>query len=161
MRHDNSIKRKAAERFEAGFGDKGVASALQLPEKTVSSWQYTYRALGKEALFVTSHKKYDHGLKVAAARDVVENGMTRPDVMAKYGIASLTALERWCRTYRGGGPDALLPKPKGRPRKPEKPVYASREEELEARVRELELELEIQKRINALADGIERRSHRR
>ena len=161
MRHDDSTRRKAVELFEAGFGHEGAASILRLPKKTVGKWQYTYRALGKEALFVTSHKKYDHGLKVAAARDVVENGMARPDVMAKYGIASLTPLENWCRAYREGGPDALLPGPKGRPRKPGKPVYASREEELEARVRELELELEIQKRINALADEIERRSHRR
>ena len=83
--------------------------------------------------------------------------MTRPDVLAKYGLASLSPLESWCRAYRDGGPDALLPKPKGRPRKPVKPEYASREEELEARVRELELELEIQKRINALADGIGRK----
>ena len=161
MQHDMSVKRAAADLFDRGFRDKVVASALGLPEKTVEKWLYTYRALGKEALFVTTHKKYSHDLKVAAARDIVENGMTKPDAMAKHGIASLTPLERWCRAYREGGPDALLPKPKGRPRKPGKPVYASREEELEARVRELELELEIQKRINALADGIERRSHRR
>ena len=57
-------------------------------------------------------------------------------------------------------PDALLPKPKGRPKKTE-PVFASREEELEARVRELELELEIQKRINALAEEIERKRQTR
>ena len=161
MKHDSLTRRKAAELFERGVGNKGVASALQVPEKTARKWQYTYRALGKEALFVTAHKKYSHELKVAAARDVVENGMTKPDVMAKYGIASLTPLENWCRSYREGGADALLPKPKGRPRRREAPTYASREEELEARVRELELELEIQKRINALADEIERRSHRR
>ena len=161
MRHDDSLRREAAGLFEAGFGDKRVASALQVPEGTAQKWQYTYRALGKEAPFVTSHRKYDHGLKVAAARDVVEGGMTCPDAMAKYGIASLSPLKNWCRAYREGGPDAPKPKPKGRPRKPEKPAFASREEELEARVRELELELEIQKRINALADGIGRRSHRR
>ena len=161
MRYNDLTRRKAAELFEAGAGGKGVASTLRMPEGTVRKWLYTYRALGKEALFVTSHKKYDHGLKVAAARDVVDKGMTLPEVMAKHGIASLTPLKNWCRAYREGGPDALLPKPKGRPRKPDEPVYASREEELEARVRELELELEIQKRINALADEIERRSHRR
>lgn len=161
MHHDLPLRQMAAELFSQGVGDKGVASALGLPEKTVERWLYTYRALGKEALFVTTRKKYSHELKVAAARDVVENGMTRPDVMAKYGIASLSPLESWCRAYRDGGPDALLPKSKGGPRKPVKPEYASREEELEARVRELELELEIQKRINALADGIGRKQHRR
>ena len=161
MKHDELVRRQAIELFERGYGRWGVASELHLPMQTVEKWQYTYRALGKEALFVTSHKKYSHELKVAAAKDVVEAGMAKPEVMAKYGIASLSPLVSWCRAYREGGPDALLPKPKGRPRKPEKPVYASREEELEARVRELELELEIQKRINALADEVERRSHRR
>ena len=152
-----SVRQAAADLLSRGAGEKRVAAALGIPEKTAERWQYTYRALGKGALFVTTHKKYGHGLKVAAARDVVERGMTKPDAMAKHGVASITALERWCRAYREGGPDALLPKPKGRPRKPERPSYASREEELEARVRELELELEIQKRINALADGLEPR----
>ena len=161
MVHDRALREKAIERFDAGFGYESTAHELGLPVGTVMKWRYTYGALGKGALFVTSHKKYSHELKVAAARDVVERGMTLADAMAKHGIASLTPLKNWCSAYREGGPDALKPKPKGRPRKPEKPAFASREEELEARVRELELELEIQKRINALADEIERRLHRR
>ena len=66
-----------------------------------------------------------------AARDHVENGKTKTEVMAKYAIASIAPLERWCREYRAGGPEALRPKPKGRPRgskskpKPE-PTRASR-----------------------------------
>ena len=161
MRYGSELRKEAVALFDAGFGEKAAARGLGLPAKTVEKWLYTYRALGKEALFVTTHKKYSHELKVAAARDVVERGMTLADAMAKHGIASLTPLKNWCSAYREGGPDALKPKPKGRPRKPDKPAYATREEELEARVRELELELEIQKRINALADEIERRLHRR
>ncbi len=157
MRRGFEEREAAVGLFESGAGYKLAAKRLGIPRRTARKWLYTYRALGKEALFVTTHKKYSHGLKVAAARDVVERGMAKPDAMAKHGVASITALERWCRAYREGGADALLPKPKGRPRKPEKPSYASREEELEARVRELELELEIQKRINALADGLEPR----
>lgn len=153
MRHDAETLKRAAGLFDAGFGYKLVASRLGIPRKTAMKWEYTVRALGKEALFVTTHRKYGYELKVQAARDIVDAGMTKAEVMAKYGIASLSPLERWVRSYREGGPDALLPRPKGRPRKPESPAYASREEELEARVRELELELEIQKRINALADG--------
>lgn len=161
MRHDLSIRKAAAGLFEEGHGFEYVAGQLGLAHNTVRKWLYTYRSRGKEALLVTTHKKYSYELKLAAARDVIEGGMTKAEVMAKHGIASLTPLEGWCRAYREGGADALLPKPKGRPRKPAAPVYASREEELEARVRELELELEIQKRINALADEIERNSHRR
>lgn len=91
----------------------------------------------------------------------LDDGMTKSEVMRRMGIKSVTALERWVRDYRAGGAEALAPRPKGRRPKPARPAFASREEELEARVRELELELEIQKRINALADEIERRSHRR
>ena len=112
MRHDLPVRQMAAELFGQGVGDKGVASALGLPEKTVEGWLYAYRALGKEAPFVTAHKKYSHELKVAAVRDVVENGMTRPDVMAKYGITSLSPLEGWCRAYRGGGPTRCCPSPR-------------------------------------------------
>lgn len=73
MHYDLPVRQMAAELFNQGVGDKGTASALGLPEKTVEGWLYTYRTLGKEALFVTTHKKYSHELKVAAARDVVEN----------------------------------------------------------------------------------------
>ena len=161
MRYGADVRGEAARLFADGWGHEAVAGKLGLSRGTVRKWLYAYRAIGREALFVTSHRKYSHELKVAAARDVVEAGMAKPEVMAKYGIASASPLSSWCRAYREGGPDALLPRPKGRPRKPEGPVFASREEELEARVRELELELEIQKRINALADEVERRSHRR
>lgn len=157
MLRDRSLRETAVDLFEEGFGYKGTAAKLGLSANTVRKWLYTYRAVGKEALFVTTHKEYSHELKVAAARDVAEGGLSWVEVMEKHGIASLTPLKNWCRLYREGGPDALLPKPKGRKRKPDEPVYANRVEELEARVRELELELEIQKRINALADGLEPR----
>ena len=110
---------------------------------------------------MSTHKSYDYETKLAAARDVVDNGMSKPEAMEKYGIKSLSPLKRWCASYASGDLEALRPKPKGRPAKPERPVYASRELELEARIRELELELEIQKRINALAGEIERRQRLR
>lgn len=104
-----------------------------------------------------SHRQYSQDEKVRAARMVADEGIPKPQVMEAMGIRSLSALDRWVRAYRGGGPDALAPRPRGRPGKASPPTYATREEELEARVRELELELEIQKRINALADGLKPR----
>lgn len=102
------------------------------------------------------HRRYSYEDKVEAAKAVVEGRLSKPDAMAAFGIKSKTQIDTWCRLYREGGPEALLPRPKGRPRKSER-AFSSREEELEARVRELELELEIQKRINALAGEIGRR----
>lgn len=149
-------RRRAIALFEMGFGDRSASRCLSLPRNTVRKWLYTYRVSGKEALLDVKKKTYSQETKLAAVRDVLDSGVTKFQTMERYGIKSCSALERWCRDYAASGPDALAPKPKGRPRK-EPAVYASREEELEAHVRELELELEIQKRINALAEEAERK----
>ena len=65
---------------------------------------------------VPDYTVYVGETNVAAARDHVENGLTKAEVMAMHGIASVAPLERWCREYRAGGPEALGPRPKGRPR---------------------------------------------
>ena len=149
-------REEATRLFEQGWGARAVASRLGLHRRVVQRWEYAWRALGEEAR-LPSHRQYSQDEKVRAARMVADEGIPKPQVMEAMGIRSLSALDRWVRAYRGGGPDALAPRPRGRPGKASPPTYATREEELEARVRELELELEIQKRINALADGLKPR----
>lgn len=146
--------------FDEGWGYKSIATKVGVHEGTAKRWAYAYRVFGKEALLNGSKSVYSQAQKLEAVRLFLDEGLTKPEIMERAGIKSKAALDRWIRDYRAGGAEALAPKPKGRRPKSE-PAYASREEELEARVRELELELEIQKRINALADEIERRSHRR
>lgn len=62
------------------------------------------------------NRKYGYETKLSAARDLMDLGLPKAEVMERYGIVSITALKRWCRDYRAGGPEALRPKPKGRPR---------------------------------------------
>ncbi|MDZ4179208.1 MAG: helix-turn-helix domain-containing protein [Coriobacteriia bacterium] len=152
MRWDLTTRQEAIRLFDLGFGYKAAGAQLGCPPATVRKWLYTFKVGGKEALLMREHRVYSQELKIAAVQDFLNEGVSKPEIMEKYGILSRTPLERWIRKYREGGPAALAPKPKGRRRKQVPPVYASREEELEARVQELELELAIQKRINALAD---------
>ena len=160
MKHKGLID-EAADLFEEGYGREAVAARLGVNDGTVRNWEYAYRALGKEALLNGERLSYSQDLKIEAARMFLDEGITKPQVMERLGIKSKTALERWIRDYRAGGAAALEPKPRGRRPKTGKPAYATREEELEARVRELELENEILKRISALADEIERRRRSR
>ena len=160
MKHKGLID-EAADLFEEGYGREAVAARLGVNDGTVRNWEYAYRALGKEALLNGERLSYSQDLKIEAARMFLDDGMTKSRIIEELGIKSKSALERWIRDYRAGGADALAPKPKGRRPKPARPAYASREEELEARVRELELENEILKRISALADEIERRRRSR
>ena len=84
---------------------------------------------------------YPFETKLGAVRAVVDGGMTKPEAMARFGIASPSSFKRWLKAYREEGPEALRPKPKGRPRGSGSPAgEATREQELERRVRKLEAE---------------------
>ncbi|THD29636.1 MAG: helix-turn-helix domain-containing protein, partial [Rothia mucilaginosa] len=91
---------------------------LGVSAATVREWQKMYRAIGKDGLLAMGikHTKYDYETKVAAAAAVVDGGMSKPEAMMRFGIASATPLKQWCRLYREGGAQALKPKPKGRPK---------------------------------------------
>lgn len=116
-RYDDGFRREALELIKAGAGKDTLARRLAIPVYTARNWIRLYRSNGEEAVMGgNGSRRYDWETKVAAARDHVENGLTKTEVMAKYAIASIASLERWCRDYRSGGPEALRPKPKGRPK---------------------------------------------
>lgn len=154
VKHDIDARKKAAELFGKGRGFESVAKELSIPRNTVRKWQQIWKAFGSEALLSMDGKqaRYTYSQKVAAARAVVEDGMSKSDAMARYGIMSLAPLEKWCRAYREGGAEALRPKPKGRPRgsgAAARPL--TREQQLERRVQQLEAEVAYLKKLRSLA----------
>ena len=153
LRHDRLLRKQAAQMFEKGFGYGVTASRLGVSAATVREWQKMYRVIGKGGLLAmgVKHTRYDYETKVAAARAVVDGGMSKPEAMMRFGIASATPLKQWCRLYRQGGAQALKPKPKGRPKGlGVGAVPPTREEELEERVRKLEAQVAYLKKSIAL-----------
>jgi transposase len=141
--YDVGMRLRAAELYDEGHGRASIAALLGVPEETVRKWLEVYRSVGIEVLAMTGTKKaaYPFETKVAAVRAVVDEGMTKPEAMAQFGITSSSALKKWLRAYREGGPEALRPKPKGRPRGARSaPKEPTREQELERRVQRLEAE---------------------
>lgn len=110
--------RVVADLIRGGAGRRSLARRLGVPVSTAGKWVLSYRFGGEAALMGEreGNRRYDYETKLAAVRDHVEHGLTKAEVMEKYRIAGPAPLERWCREYRSGGPDALRPKPKGRPR---------------------------------------------
>ena len=149
LRHDRLLREQAVEMFARGFGYGLSARRLGVSAETVREWQKMYRVIGRGGLLAMGVKraKYDYETKVAAARAVVDGGMSKPEAMVRFGIASATSLKKWCRLYREGGAQALKPKPKGRPKGA---VPPTREEELEERVRKLEAQVAYLKKSIAL-----------
>ena len=153
LRHDRSLREQAAQMFEKGRGYRLTARKLGVSAATVREWQKMYRVIGRSGFLAMGVKqaRYDYETKVAAARAVVDGGMSKPEAMTRFGIASATPLKQWCRLYREGGAQALKPKPKGRPKGlGVGAVPPTREEELEERVRKLEAQVAYLKKSIAL-----------
>ena len=94
LRHDRLLREQAVEMFERGFSYRLTAKRLGVPAETVRHWQKTYRVIGKDGLLAmgVKHARYDYETKVAAARAVVDGGMSKPEAMTRFGIASATSL---------------------------------------------------------------------
>ena len=141
--YDVGLRLRAAELHDMGRGRASIAALLGIPEETVRKWLDIYRSAGIEVLAMMGkkHAAYSFETKLAAVRAVVDEGMTKPEAMAKFGIASPSSLKKWLKAYREEGPEALRPKPKGRPKGSGSPTgEMTREQELERRVRKLEAE---------------------
>ena len=153
VKHDIEARKAAIGLFERGRGYRSAAAALSLPGEAVRRWQEIYSAFGSEVLLRMDGKqaRYTFEQKVAAASAVVDGGMAKPEAMAKFGVMSMSPLKRWCKLYREGGPEALRPRPKGRPRGA-KSRPRTREEELEERCRALEAEVAYLKKLRALVE---------
>lgn len=135
--YDVGLRLRAAELYDMGRGRASIAALLGIPEETVRKWLDIYRSAGIEVLAMMGkkHAAYSFETKLAAVRAVVDEGMT------KFGIASPSSLKKWLKAYREEGPEALRPKPKGRPKGSGSPAKEmTREQELERRVRKLEAE---------------------
>ncbi|AII76484.1 IS3 family transposase [Bifidobacterium adolescentis] len=150
--YDDGFRREALELIKSGAGKDTLARRLAIPVYTARNWIRLYRSNGEEAVMGGGGRRYDWETKVAASRDHVENGLTKTEAMARHGIASIASLERWCRDYRSGGPEALRPKPKGRPKgarskpKPE----PTREQELAEQVAYLKAKVAYLEKLRTL-----------
>lgn len=154
-RYDDGLRRGALRLVKDGMGYKAVARRLAMPMHTARIWLMKYRSGGEEAFMgAQGNRSYDWETKVAAARDRVEGGLTKTEVMAKYAIASVAALERWCREYRAGGAEALRPRPKGRPKgaKSKPKPGPTREQELAEEVAYLKAKVAYLEKLRALRE---------
>ena len=104
LRHDRLLRKQAAQMFEKGFGYGVTAKSLGISAATVREWQKMYHVIGRDGLLTMGVKrtKYDYETKVAAAKAVVDGGMSKPEAMVRFGIASATSLKKWCRLSRSG-----------------------------------------------------------
>ncbi|MBR5258946.1 MAG: transposase [Eggerthellaceae bacterium] len=152
-RHDIQTRERAVELMERGLGAIALARELAISSSITEKWIHSYKAVGREVFLSmgSKHMAYDYETKLSAVRAFLEDGLTRQEVMSKHAITSPTSLDRWVKAYRDGGPEALEPKPKGRPRSKcaDRPAM-TREQELEEENRRLRAEVAYLKKLRSL-----------
>lgn len=146
FKYSNETRIEAARLFDAGFGFRTVGSMLGVSSGTCRAWHDSHRQGHLLGLGVmTTHKHYVAEEKLAAV-ELFLTGVSKTDVMARFGIGSRALLTKWVAIYRQLGPEGLEPKPKGRP----KQVLDVSSETDEQRIRRLELEVAVLKKSIAL-----------
>ncbi|WP_390389993.1 helix-turn-helix domain-containing protein [Bifidobacterium bifidum] len=96
-RYDGGFRREALELIKAGAGRDTLARRLAMPRQTAEKWIILYRSGGEEAIMgggSNGSRRYNWETTVAAARDHVENGLTKTEAMARHGIASIVDWQR-------------------------------------------------------------------
>lgn len=88
-RYDDGFRREALELIKSGAGKDALARRLAIPVYTARNWIRLYRSNGEEAVMGGGgSRRYDWETKVAAARDYVENGLTKTEAMASKEIVA-------------------------------------------------------------------------
>ena len=88
-RYDDGFRHEALELIKSGAGKDTLARRLAIPVYTARNWIRLYRSNGEEAVMGGGDsRRYDWEAKVAAARDHVENGLTKTEAMASKEIVA-------------------------------------------------------------------------
>ena len=88
-RYDDGFRREALELIKSGAGKDTLARRLAIPVYTARNWIGLYRSNGEEAVMGGGgSRRYDWEMKVAAARDHGENGLTKTEAMASKEIVA-------------------------------------------------------------------------
>lgn len=90
-------KREIIRLIEDGHSALSISKKYCVNRTSAEQWIRTYKACGLDGVLNmgSTHKKYSYETKLAAARAFVEEGLSKAEVMARYGIVSENALKRW------------------------------------------------------------------
>lgn len=138
--------------FEKGAGYVATARVLGVPRESARRLYRRWKIHGRGALVTKAAKqKYSFELKLALVRRSLA-GESIPALAVEAGLSSPRLLEKWVRTYRIDGEDALRTRPRGRPRKPDSagPAELSELEQLRRENERLRAEVAYLGKLRAL-----------
>jgi transposase len=161
-KHDEHFKLSVVQQYVDGTGGfQTIAKQHGLSKSQVSRWVASFRAHGVEGLT----KKFSHysaDFKLSVLEHMWENELSCSQTAALFNIRNPGILSFWEREYRRAGLDALVARPRGRPKlMPAAPPPTKKkteegkrsEEDLLAELEHLRMENAYLKKLQALVQA--------
>ena len=139
--------------FEAGYGEKVVATRLGVSRTAVRRLRDRWRLRSAGALMMKPGKRsFTFEFKREVVRRFVDGEASAMELAREHDLSSPKLVENWVRVYRREGEDALRPKPKGRPGKPVDPAGLSELDRLRQENLELSAKVAFLEKLRALKE---------
>ncbi|CAB0621971.1 DDE domain-containing protein [Corynebacterium diphtheriae] len=140
----------AVDLFEEGYGSRAVANRLGVRREQVRHLEDRFRLHGRLCLVSKRTKRqYSFDAKMEILRRH-KAGELKSDLAKEYGLSSPALINHWVWQVNKGGPDALRPKPKGRPKSSARPAPVTEEDKLRRENELLKAEVAYLKKIEGL-----------
>lgn len=143
-------REQLVELFEQGWGFAAAANHLGVTRNPVRLLYDRWMIRGKLCL-VEKPTKQQYSFEVK--QEIVERnlaGESRTDLAKEFDLSSPGLVKDWVRRWRRGGDEALMPKPKGRPKGSTRARPLTEEDELRREVEKLRAENAYLKKLRDL-----------
>jgi len=161
-KYDEQFKLKIVQEYRSGAGGSNtLGKRYGVPKSLIKLWAELYRIHGRDGLN-KKHSSYSAEFKLSVLQHMWDNGLSVGQTAAAFNIRNRAAVGIWERSYREGGFDALIPRPRGRPKQmpapTTKPESSSDDEkrtrdELVAELNQLRMENAYLKKLQALVQA--------
>jgi transposase len=161
-KYDEQFKLKIAQEYISGAGGSDTLSKRHgVPRSLIKLWAELYRVHGRDGIN-KKYSSYDAQFKLSALRHMWDNGLSLRQTAAAFNIRNHAVVGIWERSYREGGFDALIPRPRGRPKQMSAPTTKPEpspgdekrtREELVAELNQLRMENAYLKKLRALVQA--------
>lgn len=115
-KYNEQFKLAVVQQYLTGpAGLKAIGREHGLDHVTVKRWVDWYRVHGLDGL----KKKFSHysaEFKLSVLQHMWDNELSKGDTATAFNIRNPAILSVWERNYRSAGLDALLPRPRGKPK---------------------------------------------
>ena len=136
--------------FEQGLAYGAASSELRLKQEPARNLYRRWQLHGRLCLMEKRTKAvYSFEIK----KEIVDRhatGETKMDLAKEFNLSSHKLVEKWAKQHREGGDEALMLKPKGRPKDSEKPVALSEEDKLRRELKRVQAENAYLKKLRDL-----------